>query len=124
MGCLSKRAIILFTIWTIIGNGCAAWRQLDSASIHETDPAYARVTLRDGSRFKVMYAYAEGDTLFGLRRRWGKNEMKPVAIPVHEIAKLEEAHFSLGKTTLLVVGCGAAFMTALASVEWPSYEFD
>jgi hypothetical protein len=98
---------------------CSSWGRPTSPSreLLEQRPPRVRVTLTDGRRLDVLHPTARGDTLFGdtvAQRAIDGTVSYPVAIPFHSVRSVSARHFSVGKTTALILGVPVGLVALVA----------
>lgn len=102
--------------------GCVTWGAGRPVAESDSLPRHARVILRDGTRHEVLQLLMTGDSLTGLD---ATRPTRHVAYPVAEVATVQPAEFSAGRTwafvgaTVAVLGgLVAALVAAIAHSGW------
>ena len=70
------------------------------------DPV-VKVTARDGEEWKLFYVSADSTSVMGQPKgTWFWEDQEVLEIPISEVSRLEEKHFSTSKTLILVGAIG------------------
>lgn len=92
---------------------CTGWRPVDGTPGPGAGPApieHARLTLRDGRRVEVRDVSVRGDSLVGFRGRG--YDLSPAAFHVRDVARVERAEPSPGRTAFFVAALAASAAVA------------
>lgn len=109
-----SRALSVFVLFAYVFVSCTTWKDPGRPvveTVTEKRPSEVYTTLRDGQSMAIQRPRVEGDSLIGVSGR--PPDTRRVAFATSDVTRVEVNEFSGSRTTLLVLGIGAAAFLVL-----------